>query len=101
MHQLVDDAQAGGLLGVAARPTLGRIFRTCHRTGSAVGEGRKLRAQRSVGWHVVEMEWKPRIDVTTSEILAAKNAWLAAQCNGASPSRVAELRRGYIELLRT
>ena len=55
----------------------------------------------SVGWHVVEMEWEPRIDVTSSDILAAKNAWLAAQCRDAPPSRVAELRRGYIELLRT
>jgi len=25
----------------------------------------------SVGWHVVEMEWEPRIDVTGSDILAA------------------------------
>ena len=55
----------------------------------------------SVGWHVVEMEWEPRIDVTGSDILAAKNAWMAAQCSDAPPSRVAELRRGCIALLRT
>jgi len=55
----------------------------------------------SVGWHVVKMEWEPRIDVTSSDLFAAKNAWLAAQCSDAPPSRVAELRRGYIALLRT
>ena len=59
------------------------------------------RAGISVGWHVVQMEWEPRIDVTGSDILAAKKAWMAAQCSDAPPSRVADLRRGYIALLRT
>lgn len=47
------------------------------------------------------MTWEPRIDVTDADIAAAKNAWLTAQCGDAPPSRVNELRHGYIELLRT
>ena len=41
-----------------------------------------------------EMEWEPRIDVSNSDILAAKSAWFAAQGSDAPPQRVDELRRG-------
>lgn len=49
----------------------------------------------------MEMEWEPRIDVSNGDILAAKSAWLAAQGSDAPPLRVEDLRRGYIQLLRT
>ncbi|MGV8966841.1 MAG: hypothetical protein ACOH2F_11235 [Cellulomonas sp.] len=49
----------------------------------------------------MEMEWEPRIDVSNSDIRAAKSAWLAAQGSDGPQSRVDELRRGYIQLLRT
>ncbi|MGV8965981.1 MAG: hypothetical protein ACOH2F_06845 [Cellulomonas sp.] len=39
--------------------------------------------------------------MTNSDILAAKSAWLAAQGSDCPPLRVDELRRGYIQLLRT